>query len=115
MTTPPASPRPSDSQGFSLSGPPGVRVQAVPANVTRFLLLSELCRELGERGCTSYLVNPASGSAVRRVDRPAPSRDKIDIAAVERPDGWVYAWDGRWARTCHLDQVAHHIARMVAA
>ncbi|WP_460307926.1 hypothetical protein [Actinocorallia aurea] len=81
--------------------------------MTRFLLLADLCRGLGERGCPSYLVNPASGGAVLRVGRAASGL--LAVAAAERAGGWVYAWGGRWADVRHLDQVAAHLAGKAAA
>lgn len=79
----------------------------VPPNATRFLLLVELCRRLGERGCGSYLANPASGGSVLWVERVGRPRDRICVGAVERPDGWVYAWGGQcaeeWGWECLSD------------
>ncbi|MEO3785777.1 ATP-binding protein [Actinocorallia sp. B10E7] len=61
----------------------------VPAHVTRFLLLAELCRTLGEHGCSSCLVNPAFGSAVLRVAREGRHGEWLDVGSVERADDWV--------------------------
>ncbi|ROO83744.1 hypothetical protein EDD29_1253 [Actinocorallia herbida] len=91
----------------------GAAARAVPANVTRLLLLADLCRGLGERGCPSYLVNPASGGAVLRVGRAVSGM--LAVAAAERAGGWVCAWGGRWADVRHVDRVAAHLAGTAAA
>ncbi|ROO87364.1 hypothetical protein EDD29_4966 [Actinocorallia herbida] len=91
------------------------RADSVPSKVTRFLLLSELCRRLGEHGCTSYLVNPASGGAVLRVSVAGAGGGWLAVAAVERPEGWAYAWAGRWGPAQQCERIARHLARAVAA
>ncbi|ROO89733.1 hypothetical protein EDD29_7440 [Actinocorallia herbida] len=37
------------------------------------------------------------------------------MTAVERVDGWVFAWGGKWAAVGQVERVAEHIARVVAA
>lgn len=91
------------------------RAHPVPSSVTRFLLLGELCRSLGERGRTSYLVNPGSGCAVLRVSLAGRGGAWLAVVAVERPEGWVYAWSGRWGRVEHREEIAAHLARETAA
>ena len=90
------------------------RAGLVPSHVTRFLLLAELCRTLGEHGCTSCLVNPASGSAVLRVARAGRRGEWLDVGSVERADDWVFTWEKQWGPVCHMDQIARSIARAVA-
>ncbi len=83
---------------------------AMPPEVARFLLLVELCRKLGELGCSSYLVNLAAGGAVLHVDRRTEPPSRLSVAAVERSDGWVYVWEGHCAEVSRLEQLAAHLA-----
>lgn len=89
------------------------RADPVPSNVTRLLLLAELCRALGGHGRSSYLVASADGAAALRVDRADPARGGLAVVAVERAEGWVYAWEGRWCRVGDPDGLARHLARTV--
>lgn len=87
----------------------------VPAHVTRFLLLAELCRTLGEHGCTSCLVNPAHGSAVLRVAREGRHGEWLDVGSVERADDdWIFMWEKQWGPVDRMDEIARHIVRTAA-
>lgn len=90
------------------------QVSLIPSHVTRFLLLAELCRTLGEHGCTSCLVNPAHGSAVLRVAREGRQGEWLDVGSVERADDWVFMWEKQWGPVCRMDEVARRITRTVA-
>ena len=85
-----------------------------PSNATRFLLLANLCRKLGELGCASSLLNPSAGGAVLRVDCHAVRPNGVSVAAVERSDGWAYAWDGRWTPVDRVEQLAARLAGTVS-
>lgn len=83
--------------------------EPLSSGTTRFLLLANLCRKLGELGCASCLLNPSEGGAVLHVDRPRSAPGRLSVAAVERPDGWAYAWNDRWTPVEHVDALAAHL------
>jgi hypothetical protein len=84
-------------------------------NSIRFRLLADLSHQLGLRGCSSQLINPALGGAVLYVDRRDRAADGLGIGAVEHERGWAYAWNGKWAPAGALDHIAERIAHEVLA